>query len=129
MNLHLTTSYACFLATLFLALSVQTIRVRRRSKVAIGSGGNPLLARASRAHANFAEYVPLALFLMALFEIRQGDPRAIHAAGLALSFGRISHGFGISREDEDFRFRIGGMAGTFTAYVILILANLYAILS
>ena len=129
MNLHITASYASFLAILFLALSLKTIRERRRSKVAIGSGGDPILARAVRAHANFSEYVPLALLLMAFVEINQGDLGALHTAGVALCLGRLSHGLGISREEEDFRFRIGGMAATFMAYFILIIANLYAILS
>ncbi len=129
MNLHLTTSYACFLALLFLALSVKTIRERRRSKIAIGPGEDPVLARAVRAHANFAEYAPFALLLMALLEMNQGNSIAIHAAGLALSFGRLSHSFGISRTEEDFRFRVGGMAATFMAYSILIITNLYVILS
>ncbi len=128
MMLKLTTTYACFLAFLFIFLSVRTIRERRRSKVAIGSSTDPALERAVRAHANFSEYVPFALFLMAISEIHGSNPVVLHGAGLMLSFSRISHAFGISRLDEDFRFRVGGMIGTFTTYFILMASNLFLIL-
>ena len=56
--------YAALLALLFVALSWRTIGLRRRYCVAVGDGGQPELLRAMRVHANFAEYVPLALLLI-----------------------------------------------------------------
>ena len=65
--------YAGFLGLVFIFLSVRVIRARRQERVALGDGGNPQVRRAMRVHANFAEYVPLALILIAFAEL-QGQP-------------------------------------------------------
>jgi len=57
--------YAAILVALFLSLSVRVIGLRRRLKVAVGDGGSEPLLRAIRAQANFAEYVPFSLLLIA----------------------------------------------------------------
>jgi hypothetical protein len=51
--------YAALLAFLFVGLSMRTLRMRRRMRITVGDAGNPGMLRARRAHANFAEYVPL----------------------------------------------------------------------
>ena len=56
--------YAALLALLFIALSVRTLRLRRHLKIAVGDAGNTQMLRAMRAHANFAEYVPMCLLLL-----------------------------------------------------------------
>jgi len=55
--------YAALLALLFVLLSIRTIRTRHSRGVALGHGDDPAMLRAMRVHANFAEYVPLALLL------------------------------------------------------------------
>jgi uncharacterized protein len=40
--------------------------LRKQFKVLIGDAGHERLLRASRAHGNFAEYVPIALILLLL---------------------------------------------------------------
>ena len=62
--------YAALLGIVFVALSIPTLRLRRRLKIAIGDGKNPLMLRAIRTHANFAEYAPLGLLLIAACEQR-----------------------------------------------------------
>ncbi len=47
--------YAALLALFFVALSIRTIRLRRRYRVAIGDGRNTLLQRAMRVNANFSD--------------------------------------------------------------------------
>jgi uncharacterized protein len=111
--LHATTFWAALLAPVCLWLSVRVIGLRRRLKVTIGAGGQPALERAMRAPANFAEYVPFALVLLALAEAGGTPGWIIHPLGAALLAGRIAHGWGITREAEDFRFRVGGMMATF----------------
>ena len=81
----ITPVYAAILALLFVFLSVRTIRFRRRFSVAIGNGEHNLLARASRAHGNFAEYVPLALLLIYFIERGAAMPTLVH--GLCLGRG------------------------------------------
>ena len=46
--------YAAVPGLIFLALSIRTISMRRRHRVAVGDGGNAELRRAMRVHANFA---------------------------------------------------------------------------
>ena len=105
-------AYAVLFACLFLVLSVSTIRARRTAKVAIGVGGDRVLERLSRVHANFAEYVPFTLLLIAFAEMRGILHIAIHLLCLALLIGRLVHAWGVSNTSENFRFRVIGMIFT-----------------
>ena len=66
--MEITALYASLLAPLFILLSVRVIGARRSARVPVGDGGNTVLLRRMRVQANFAEYVPFALLLMALAE-------------------------------------------------------------
>ncbi len=119
--------YAALIALVFVFLSVRTLRLRHRFSVGIGTGGEPMLARAARAHANFAEYVPIALLLIYFLEISIGTTIWIHLFAASLLIGRLVHAYGISQVEENYKFRIVGMAVTFTviiaaAFVLLALA-------
>lgn len=105
--------YAALLVLIFTALSLRVIRLRRATKVPIGHGGQSGLERGARAQANFAEYVPAALILLSFVEMQGWPPAAVHGLCVVLLIGRITHALGISREPEDFRFRVSGMAMTF----------------
>jgi len=105
--------YASLLAALYIFLSVRVIRMRRQEHVGIGDGNNRRLQRAIRVHANFAEYVPLALLLTVFVELQQLSPLLIHLLCLALVIGRVVHAYGVSQEKEDHRLRVAGIALTF----------------
>jgi uncharacterized protein len=122
--LAVSTAYAAFLALLYVGLSSRVIRRRRAAQVAIGTGGLPELERAARVHANFAEYAPIGLLLLLLLEAGGAPAAALHAAGIALTAGRVVHAYGVSREAEDFRFRVAGMALTLTTIAVLAVALL-----
>jgi uncharacterized protein len=109
--------YAALLALLYVGLGVRVIRLRRSEKVALGDGGRQSLQRAMRVHANFAEYVPLALILLALAEITGATGLALHGLGFALLIGRAVHAYGVSQAEEDYRFRVAGMALTSVALI------------
>jgi uncharacterized membrane protein YecN with MAPEG domain len=111
--LPVTGLYAAALAGLFVALSLRVIGARRRYRVALGAP-HRMVERAVRAQGNFAEYVPLALILLALLELNGLPAWALHALGVTLVAGRALHAWGISQEPETFRFRVTGMAMTFT---------------
>jgi len=118
-------AYAALLALVFVGLSALVIRQRGRAKVAIGSGGDALLERAMRVHANFAEYVPFAVLLLALMELLGAPAALLHGLGLLLLVGRLSHAYGVSQESENFRFRVSGMMATFTTLVVAALYLLW----
>lgn len=109
--------YAALLGLMFVALSVRTIRLRRRYRVAIGDGRNTLLQRAMRVNANFAEYVPLTLLLVWFVELHDGPRLHVHALGIALLCGRLLHAWGVSQERENFRYRTAGMMLTFSVMI------------
>ena len=106
--------YASLLAILFVYLSIRTIRLRRSLRIGLGHSDDPRMLRAMRVHANFAEYVPLALLLIFLVESSTPSALLVHALGAALLIARLSHAYGVSQHPEDFRFRVFGMATTFT---------------
>ena len=112
--MYLSPLYAGLLGLMFIGLSVRTVRIRRKLGIAIGDHGNPEMLRAMRVHANFAEYVPLALVLMLMLEIQGVSAYIVNLLGIALVAGRVVHALGVSRHREDYHFRVIGMAMTFT---------------
>ena len=121
MDLQIFPGYAALLGLLYLFLSVRAIGARRAARKAIGPLGEERLDRRMRAHANFAEYVPLVLLLLAFAELRGAGPVTVHVACILLVAGRSAHAFGVSRVPENFRWRVAGMAGTLTALGISVL--------
>ncbi|HZH45981.1 MAG TPA: MAPEG family protein [Roseococcus sp.] len=119
-----TALYAALLALLFLALSVLVIRQRLEAKVALGLGKAEGLLRASRAHGNFAEYVPILLVLLLLLELGGSRPWLLHALGAAILLGRVLHASGISRSPERLVLRQAGMLLTFVPLAVAALALL-----
>jgi uncharacterized membrane protein YecN with MAPEG domain len=115
--MHIVALYASILALLFVALSVRTLRLRRRLRITIGDGDDQAMLRAMRVHANFAEYVPLGLLLIYLVEASAAAPAFVHLLGTSLLAGRVSHAYGVSQLKEDYRFRVVGMAMTFTTFI------------
>ena len=115
--MHLTSVYAAILALFFVGLSVRTIKLRRKGQIAVGDIGHPELQRAARVHANFAEYVPLALLLIFMVEMRGAATYWVDALALCLLIGRISHAYGVSQINEVFKYRVFGMAMTFTCLI------------
>jgi uncharacterized membrane protein YecN with MAPEG domain len=113
----ITPFYAALLGLGFVTLSILTLRLRRKFKIALGDGGNQQLLRAIRVHSNFAEYVPLALILIYMTESISAPAWLIHFLCISLLFGRFSHAWGVSQTIEDFKFRVFGMAATFNAII------------
>jgi uncharacterized membrane protein YecN with MAPEG domain len=117
--------YAGLLVLWFLVLSVRVIRVRGGSGITLGDGGDARLSRVIRGHANFAEYVPLALLLMAILELSRFSIYALHALGITLVLARLLHGYALSFTAH-FKFgRVWGAALTFVVLLIEAVLCLY----
>lgn len=110
-----TAMHAAILAGLYIFLSARVIGTRRSGGVEIGDGENRELLRRMRVHANFAEYVPFALVLMALAESLALPALALHGIGTLLVAGRIAHAYGLSQTPHILKLRVLGMAATFAA--------------
>jgi uncharacterized membrane protein YecN with MAPEG domain len=113
-----TAFYAALLAALFILLSVRVIAQRREARVEIGPGESKELLRRMRVHANFAEYVPFALVLLALAESLKAPTPLLHLSGLVLVAGRFVHAYGLSQNPHNLRMRFWGMTLTFAAIAI-----------
>jgi uncharacterized membrane protein YecN with MAPEG domain len=109
-----TALYAGLLGFGFVFLAMRVIRARRLYRVALGTGQHRLVERAVRAHGNFAEYVPMALILLALCETNGLPAWALHVLGVTLIAARGFHAYGIAQEPEVFRWRVLGTSLTFT---------------
>ena len=114
----ITPVYAALLALLFIYLSIRVIKGREAHEVALGDGGHSALQRRVRVHANFAEYVPLALILIAMLEWLGGWGYLIHGLGIALLAGRLLHALGVSQTKENLRYRVIGMVLTFITLLV-----------
>ncbi len=90
-------AYAALFGLLSTALTARVIMNRVRSGIQAGDGGDPSLARAIRAHANFAEQVPLALLLLVLVDAMGVGTPIVHALGIALVTARLANAAGLSR--------------------------------
>jgi len=120
MALEIVPIYAALLGVLYLVLSGRAIRARRAARKAIGALGDDALDRHVRVHANFAEYAPFVLLLLAFAELREAPEGLLHLACAGLVVGRLSHAWGVSQASENFRFRIYGMMATFFALVVAV---------
>lgn len=110
---------ASALALWLLWLSVAVIRQRIATRRALGvRDDDRMLLRAVRAHANFAEYAPMALVLLLLLELGGAPSWWVAALAAALVAGRVAHALGISREPEALRFRQAGMMLTFAVLAL-----------
>lgn len=104
--------YAGLCGLLFIWLSWKVIVERRRSKVGLGDGGDPDLQRAIRVHANFIEYTPFALVLLALTELSGVADAVVHGFGIALVVVRVLHAQGLGSTAGYSRGRYFGTLGT-----------------
>ena len=120
----ITPIYAAILGLLYVAMSAMVIRTRGASGVSLGDGGDRLLQRRIRGHANFAEYVPIALILLAFLEEAGANAIAVHGLNAALVLGRLMHAFALSTLTLRPICRTGGMVLTFAVITVAALGGL-----
>lgn len=92
----LTALWAAILGLLSLALAARVVQGRLSENVAFGDGANVVMQQRIRVHANFVEYVPLALVLLLLLEQSSESSLLIHVLGGSLVLARLLHAFGLS---------------------------------
>ncbi|MCG8274691.1 MAPEG family protein [Aquamicrobium sp. NLF2-7] len=107
--LPITSTVAALAAVGLIALSVPVSLRRMQVKQAIGMGDDPGLLRRIRAQGNFIEYVPVALILLALAELRGAPQIFVFAIAGSLVIGRTAHAIGMMGGVKPLR-RMGMMA-------------------
>lgn len=91
--ISLTVAGAAALINIWLGWRVGQVRIAL--KVSMGDGGNPAVVARMRAHANFVEYTPFVLILLALIELAAGTSLWLWAVGALYLLARVAHGFGM----------------------------------
>jgi uncharacterized membrane protein YecN with MAPEG domain len=119
-----TAFFASVLALMFIKLTLNVIGLRRKNKVSLGAGGIDELDRAIRAHGNFAEYVPLSLFLMGALELNGAPILLVAILGVLMVGGRYFHAKGINEPPPEFTNRVRGMKLTFASLGLLAVSNI-----
>ncbi|MGB8363651.1 MAG: MAPEG family protein [Rhizomicrobium sp.] len=120
--------YAALNAFIMLVLSILVVRARVVTQTEIGDGGKPAMAAPLRAHANNAEYVPMALILMWALTTPLGTSIwLIHGLGVPLTLGRLLHAIGLSRSTGVSTLRFLGMILTWIAFVIGIVGLIWGV--
>jgi len=122
--IQITGFYAGILALIFIAASINIIKLRFRHKVGIGDGEVSELAKAIRGHANFAEFVPLALILMAIAEANNISSTMLHSCGALLVAGRVSHLIGLAKTKGSSIPRALGVFSTYGVILACAIANI-----
>jgi uncharacterized membrane protein YecN with MAPEG domain len=97
MILPITLTIAGAAAILNLWLAVRVSGLRRALRINVGDGGDERMLRRMRAHANFAEYTPITVILIALIEFATGGSLWLWGAGILFILARIAHPFGMDR--------------------------------
>lgn len=124
MTAPITALYAALAALMLIALAALVVRARWATRTALGTGTDPRMERAVRVHANFIEYVPLALLLLLVAELNGLPAAALHAAGVVLLVSRALHAWGLSRHSARSFGRYWGTLGTWLTLLALALAIL-----
>ena len=126
MSLTITAIYASLAGLLLLVLSFRVVRSRRKLSVGLGDGGQESLLRAQRAQANFTEYVPIALILLAVAESQVLTGWLLHTAGAVLLLARLLHAWGLNQSSGRSFGRYWGTLLTWVVILALSLANIFA---
>jgi uncharacterized membrane protein YecN with MAPEG domain len=116
----ITACYLAVLALLYVALSLQVIRLRLMNRAAFGDSGNVALRSAIRAHAHFAEYVPITTLMIGFLEASGASALRVHVLMGALVVARLLHPLGMYAAPNTVRFRIGRTGGVTITIALLI---------
>ena len=116
--------YAGLLGLMAIAVAVPAGRLRGITGISVGDGGNPDLILAMRRHANFIEFVPIALILIGLLEMNGVSANAIHGLGGALVVFRVCHAFGLKGDNMSNPLRGIGAGGS---SLLVVVASVWAI--
>lgn len=115
-TLPITLLTASVLGLMLVWLSVRVIGQRVKSESLIGDDATSDLLWSVRIHANFIEYTPLFLILLALLEYSAANQTALIVLAALFVVDRFLHAAGMG-EEANLKFRQAGMVGTFLCIV------------
>ena len=125
MTASITALYAGILALIVIALAINVTMHRVKLRVPLGDGGNVEMRRMIRLHGNAAEYIPLAIALMLIYELNSGSHLGLHVIGIALIAGRVIQTWGMWATDMTNIGRQIGQSLTWLSVAALAVLNLW----
>jgi len=127
MPLTITAIYGSCLALFLIILAVPVMKLRRGLRVGLGDGGHDSLRQAVRAHGNAAEFIPMFVILLAIYELNHASAIALHFFGAVFLVARVAHAGGLYSSSGVSVGRVLGGAGTFGCIIGLAIANLFKV--
>lgn len=118
------TLYAGILGLMLILHSIRTVKQRFKQKVFVGDDANEEMTRQMRVMANFCEYAPTFMILLALVEASGAHKSALHVFGIVFVAGRIVHALGLGRAINESK---GRTIGTLMTYLSIVGASFYAL--
>ena len=119
--------YLAVLALIYVVLGLQVSRLRRGNRVLFGDGDNRELRSAIRAHANFAEYVPIIVLLIAMLEMAGTSALRVHWLMGILLVARALHPLGMYVGPRTWQFQVCRVGGISLTLLVLVAAALMGI--
>jgi uncharacterized protein len=116
----ITAAYLGILGLLYTVLGLQVSRLRRGHQVLFGDGGNIKLRSAIRAHANFIEYVPIIVLMVAMLEMSGMPAVRVHLLMGALLVARLLHPLGMYVGPRTLAFQIYRVGGITLNWLVLL---------
>lgn len=95
MLLSTTLSLAAAAAIINLWLQIRVGNLRMKGKILYGDGGDEMLLRRMRAHANFVENTPLVLILIGAIELAGKGGMWLAVVGAIYMLARVAHAIGM----------------------------------
>ncbi|MGH6614704.1 MAPEG family protein [Sphingomonas sp.] len=108
-------------ALIALWLAIRVGQARTKAKIFIGDGGDQGLICRMRAQANFVEYAPFIIILIALIEFTAGTSTWLWVASALFLLARIVHPLGMDG------LKYARSAGTGVTFLLLLGLGGYAI--
>ena len=115
--LTITSLYAALFAVILLPITIRVGLSRIATETWFLDGGDDILLKRIRSQANFLEYVPFALCLMALVEIGGASATYLHAIGGILLVSRVMHYITLNTNPIAMTRPIS-KAGTFAVFIM-----------
>ena len=117
-------SYLGVLGLLYAFLGLRVARTRRGNKIGFGDGDNLYLRSAIRAHAHFAEYVPIIVIMNAFLEMGGAPSAQMHVLLGTLTLSRVLHPFGMHAKPMTPQFIVGRIVGMILTVFVLVASAL-----
>ena len=118
--------YTGLSAFILIFLAFKVIKARKENSINLGDQGNEAVIVAMRAQANFVEYAPIALLLLAIAESGGAPALFLHIVGALFFLARLAHAYGFHTGSG--QTSPGRAVGAITTFLILLVLAVYNIL-